>query len=124
MKLFAGISFAALMGVSAVALISTSASAAVVCNADGDCWHTQSDYQYQPTFGLTVHQNDWKWKEGDKHAWREHDGKGYWKGGFLADFLIEPERRRRQAALCGDQSKTPAAALQPSRRTRARLTSH
>ena len=86
MKLLNAITFAALTGVSAVALISTSASAGIVCNSDGDCWHTQTDYQYQPTFGLTVHPNDWKWKEGEKHAWREHEGKGYWKGGSWQTF--------------------------------------
>ncbi|MGD0636229.1 MAG: hypothetical protein ABSA13_18795 [Beijerinckiaceae bacterium] len=86
MKLLSTITFAALMGVSAVTLISTSASAAIVCNEDGDCWHTQTEYQYQPEFGLTVHQNDWKWKEGEKHQWREHEGKGYWKGGSWKPF--------------------------------------
>jgi len=86
MKLISAITFAALTGVSAAALISTSASAGIVCNADGDCWHTQTDYQYQPTFGLTVHQNDWRWKEGERHAWREHDGRGYWKGGSWQTF--------------------------------------
>ena len=86
MKLLNAITFAALTGVSAVALISTSASAGIVCNSDGDCWHTQTDYQYQPSFGLTVHSNDWKWNEGEKHAWREHKGKGYWKGGSWQTF--------------------------------------
>ena len=85
MKLLNTITFAALTGVSAVALISTSASAGIVCNSDG-YWHTQTDCQYQPTFGPTVHQNDWKWKEGEKHAWREHDGKGYRKGGSWQTF--------------------------------------
>jgi hypothetical protein len=80
MKTFNAMTIAALMSVGGMALISTSASAAVVCNQDGDCWHTQTDYNYQPAFNLTVHENDWKWKEGDKHAWREHEGKGYWKG--------------------------------------------
>jgi hypothetical protein len=41
--------------------------------------HTTTDYGYQPAFGLTVRPNDWKWKDGEKHAWREHDGKGYWR---------------------------------------------
>ena len=60
MKPLSAITFAALMGVGAVSLISTSASAAIVCNEDGDCWHVQTEYQYQPQFGVTVHQNDWK----------------------------------------------------------------
>ena len=86
MKPLIATSFAALMGLSAVAFVSTNASAAVVCNSDGDCWHTHTDYQYKPEFGLTVHTDDWKWKEGEKHAWREHDGRGYWKGGAWSEF--------------------------------------
>jgi hypothetical protein len=86
MKTFSTITFAAMMGVSAVASISTNASAAIVCNEEGDCWHTQAEYTYQPAFSLSVHQNDWKWKEGEKHAWREHAGKGYWKGGNWTGF--------------------------------------
>ncbi len=68
MKLLSVISFAAPTGVSAVTLVSTNASAAIVCNADGDCRHTRTDYQYRPTFGLVDHQNDWRWKDGEKHA--------------------------------------------------------
>ena len=86
MRTISAVAFASLIGVSAAALISTSASAAIVCNSDGDCWHTQTEYKYQPAFGLTVHQNDWKWNEGDKHTWREHDGQGYWKGGAWQTF--------------------------------------
>ena len=86
MKLFGTMTFAALVGVSALAMMTTSASARIVCNEDGDCWHAKTDYDYQPTFGLSVHGDDWKWKEGEKHAWREHDGKGYWKGKDWKDF--------------------------------------
>jgi hypothetical protein len=86
MKTIHAIALAGVMGAGAFALTSTTASAAIVCNADGDCWHTQTEYQYEPTFGLTVHDNNWKWKEGEKHSWREHDGKGYWKGGSWRTF--------------------------------------
>lgn len=86
MRTLGSMTCAMLLGVSAVALACTNASAAIVCNQDGDCWHTQTDYEYQPSFGLSVHQNDWKWKEGEKHAWREHEGKGYWQGGNWKDF--------------------------------------
>ena len=81
MKTFSTLTIAALMGAGSLALISTNASASVVCNQDGDCWHTQADYAYQPEFGVTVHPNAWKWTEGEKHAWREHEGRGYWRGG-------------------------------------------
>lgn len=86
MKTFSAIAVAALMGVGAVTMISTNASAAVVCNEDGDCWHTQTDRTYEPALGLSVHENDWKWKEGEKHNWREHEGNGYWKGGAWSNF--------------------------------------
>jgi len=86
MKLLATISFSALLGAWGVGLSTSAASARVVCNAEGDCWHTHSDYDYRPEFGLTVHPDNWKWKEGERHAWREHDGRGYWKGGSWVEF--------------------------------------
>jgi hypothetical protein len=86
MKTFGKITFAALMGAGALAMMGASASARTVCNEDGDCWHATTDYDYQPSFGLSIHPNDWKWKEGEKHAWREHEGKGYWKGGSWKEF--------------------------------------
>ena len=86
MNTFSAIAFAGLIGAGSVTLISTNASAGIVCNEDGDCWRTQTEYTYAPTLGLSVHQNDWKWKEGEKYAWREHEGNGYWKGGSWTGF--------------------------------------
>ena len=81
MKTFANLTLAALMGVGAVALVSTSASAAVVCNHDGDCWHAQhGDYPDHPRFGLIIHPDDWRWKDNEKYHWHEHAGRGYWEG--------------------------------------------
>jgi hypothetical protein len=76
----------ALMGASALAFSASSASARIVCNEDGDCWHVHADYDYQPSFGLSIHPDDWKWKDGEKHAWREHEGRGYWRGKDWKDF--------------------------------------
>ena len=81
MKALSTIVFAAGLGVGAVALTATNASARIVCNDEGDCWHTPTEYTYPPSIRLEVHPDDWKWKEGDKRAWREHEGRGYWKGG-------------------------------------------
>ena len=85
MKTLAKMTFAALVGAGALA-IAAPASARIVCNEDGDCWHVQTEYQYEPSFGLTIHPDDWKWKDGEKHAWREHEGRGYWHGGQWRDF--------------------------------------
>jgi hypothetical protein len=79
----------AVLPVATVALLgfsSLSASARVVCNADSDCWHIHEDYTYPPAAGIIIHLDDWKWKEGEHHVWREHPGRGYWKGSDWATF--------------------------------------
>ena len=86
MKTITKVAITALIGASAMTMMATTASARIVCNGDGDCWHAKTDYEYQPAFGLSVHPDDWKWKEGEKHAWREHEGEGYWHGGSWKEF--------------------------------------
>jgi hypothetical protein len=54
------------------------ASAAVVCNGRGDCWHTTDRYDYKPAWGIRVHDDNWKWRSRDHYRWREHEGRGYW----------------------------------------------
>jgi hypothetical protein len=80
MNIFRTIALGAIATAGVVAMTG-SASARVVCNGDGDCWHNQSVDVFPPALGLTVHEdNNWKWGEGEKRHWREHEGKGYWKG--------------------------------------------
>jgi hypothetical protein len=80
MGIFRTVAFGALVSVGIIATAG-SASARVVCNEDGDCWHNRDVQVFPPALGLTVHEDDnWKWGEGEKHHWREHEGKGYWKG--------------------------------------------
>jgi hypothetical protein len=73
-------------GLAMVAMSSLSASARIVCNEDGDCWHAQEEFTYPPSVNLTIHPNDWRWKEGEHHAWKEHPGRGYWHGGEWRGF--------------------------------------
>jgi hypothetical protein len=77
----------ALIPAAALALLGFSppASARIVCNEDGDCWHVHEDYAYPPAAGIIIHPDDWRWKEGEHYAWREHPG-GYWGGGAWAPF--------------------------------------
>ena len=71
-----------LAGVSALALTTTAASAAVVCNDEGDCWRVQGEPKYEPTLKLRIMPDDWKWKEGEKYRMRESGrGHGHWRGG-------------------------------------------
>jgi len=86
MKTFGSLTFIAIMGAWTLALMTTGASARIICNADGDCWHAHDDYDLKPAFNLTVHPDNWKWKEGERHAWREHEGRGYWHGGEWKEF--------------------------------------
>ena len=60
------------------AMAATPASAAVVCNRFGDCWHTTERYDYRPAFGLRVHDDNWRWRHHERYRWREHEGRGYW----------------------------------------------
>ena len=69
-----------------VVTLATSASAAIVCNREGECWHVKARYAYRPEFGLVVHPNNWRWGAHDKFVWREHEGRGYWRGGVWIGF--------------------------------------
>jgi hypothetical protein len=63
----------------------TTASAAVVCNDEGDCWRTKERYTYPPDAGVRIYSDDWRWGPNDKYRWREHEGRGYWgpKGAWI-----------------------------------------
>ena len=63
------------------------ASAAVVCNRSGDCWHTTESYTYRPAWHIRVHDDNWKWRAREHYRWREHEGRGYWgRGGVWVTF--------------------------------------
>lgn len=83
----------ALVGVGAVAattaVTTSSASAAVVCNREGDCWRTKSRYDYRPGWGLRVYDDNWRWRhrDRDRYRWRDaHPGRGYWRSGVWVTF--------------------------------------
>ena len=44
------------------------------------CWHSHEAYEYPPTAGVVVHGDDWRWGPKEHYSWREHEGRGYWKG--------------------------------------------
>lgn len=77
---------AALIGAGALALTATSASAYVVCNNAGECWHAHDRYSYPAGFGVTVHDDNWHWRHHDRYRWHEHDGRGYWRNGLWVTF--------------------------------------
>ena len=74
---------AGLMVAGAVTATATSASAYIVCNRDGDCWHSH-ERLIGP--GFVRHPDDWyfhrTWAGDPAYHWHEyHDGPGFWRGG-------------------------------------------
>jgi hypothetical protein len=66
-------------GAAFLALSAISASAAIVCSGNV-CWHTHESYSYPPDAKVVVHEDDWKWGPSEKFEFREHEGRGYWRG--------------------------------------------
>jgi hypothetical protein len=70
-----------LAGACALALTGTAATAAVVCNEEGECWHVRGKAEYGPELRLRVYPDNWNWSRSEHYRWREHTGRGYWRGG-------------------------------------------
>jgi hypothetical protein len=62
-----------------LALSTVSASAAIVCRGNV-CWHTHERYTYPPDAGIVVHEDNWRWGPRERFTFREHEGRGFWKG--------------------------------------------
>jgi hypothetical protein len=74
----------ALVVAGALTLTAGSASAAVVCNDEGECWRIQGRPNYGPELRLRIHPDDWRWGDNDRarYRWREPGrGHGYWRNG-------------------------------------------
>jgi hypothetical protein len=66
-------------GVGLLAMSAVSASAAIVCSGNV-CWHTHETYSYPPEARIIVHPDSWRWGPSEHFSWREHEGRGYWRG--------------------------------------------
>ena len=86
MKLASKMAAAALLSLGALTATAATASAAIVCNSEGFCWHVRHPYAYRPEFGIVVHPNSWRWHHGGHYVWREHRGRGYWRHGAWVTF--------------------------------------
>jgi hypothetical protein len=74
-----------LLGAGVLALSTASGSAAIVCSGSV-CWHTQERHEYPPEARVIVHPDDWQWRRHERYVWREHEGRGYWRGGRWVEF--------------------------------------
>jgi hypothetical protein len=90
-KVLASGALAAVLGVSALGVTAGSASAYVVCNAAGECWHTDHHYRYDRGVGVQYHPDDWyfhnDWAHDKSRQWRDyHAGRGYYRNGAWINF--------------------------------------
>jgi hypothetical protein len=70
----------------ALAITGTTASAAIVCNDDGDCWRVRGRPAYDSGLRLRVHRDDWRWSRGERYRWREPGrGHGYYRRGVWVE---------------------------------------
>jgi hypothetical protein len=69
----------AVIGAGALAFSAAGAQAAIVCT-NTVCWHTHEVYRYPPDAHVIVHPDTWRWGAGEHFTWREHEGRGYWRG--------------------------------------------
>ena len=73
-----------LLGTGALLMTAGAASARVVCNREGDCWHTDAPAPRVPGVTFSVHPDDWYFHQtwgSDRHFRDYHKGRGYYKGG-------------------------------------------
>jgi hypothetical protein len=69
-------------GGAALALSGLTASAEVACSGDV-CWHVKDKYAYPAESKVIIHED--AWKAGPKVRFREHEGRGYWRGETWVD---------------------------------------
>jgi hypothetical protein len=70
---------AAAIGAVTVVASTFGASAAIVCKGN-TCWHTHEAYDFPHEAGVVVHEDNWRWGPREKFVFREHEGRGYWRG--------------------------------------------
>jgi len=85
MKTASKIAVAALLAAGAMTMTAKPAAAYIACNGEGECWHVHRHYVYRPEYGVVVHPDSWRWRH-DEYRWREHRGRGYWRGGVWIGF--------------------------------------
>ncbi len=90
-KVLSTAAIAVLLGTGALVATSAPAAARVVCNADGDCWHTDRSYRYSRDVRVEVHPDSWYFHQDwanqkDRHYRDHHDDRGYYRGGVWIKF--------------------------------------
>ena len=80
------LTIAVLGAAGAVALMTTSVSAAIICNDEGDCWQAKETYTYPPEARVKVYEDNYV-VDTKKYKMREvRPDRGYWRGGVWVGF--------------------------------------
>jgi hypothetical protein len=80
------------VGTGALVASTGAASARMVCNSDGDCWHVDNRRSYRyPGTGYSRHNDDWyfhqRWDANERNHYRDyHEDRGYYKSGVWIGF--------------------------------------
>jgi hypothetical protein len=69
---------AAVMGAGIAAFSASSALAYVACSGN-TCWHVKERYKYPARSKVIIHEDNWTPSAGV--TFKEHEGRGYWRGG-------------------------------------------
>ena len=65
------------IGLGMLAVSGASASAYIACSGN-TCWHIKERHAYPSHARIVIHEDNWRW--GRHHRFREHEGRGYWRG--------------------------------------------
>jgi hypothetical protein len=79
MRLLGKITLGAALGAGVLAASTASTTAAIACSGNV-CWHTSERYEYPPEARVIIHPDGWRWRAHERYVWREHEGRGYWRG--------------------------------------------
>ena len=73
---------AAALGLSSLAATTISASAYIACSGK-TCWHVSERHNYPRDARIVIHEDNWRLGRG--YRFREHEGRGYWRGSRWLD---------------------------------------
>ena len=82
---------AAVLIATGFAAVPSTTFGAVVCNRDGDCWHTDRAYRYPRATTVERHPDHWyfhqNWAQSRDRHWRDYrPGRGYYRSGVWIAF--------------------------------------
>jgi hypothetical protein len=69
----------AAIGTGILVASAVSASAAIACSGNV-CWHTHEAFRYPREARIIIHDDGWKSGPSEHYTFREHEGRGYWRG--------------------------------------------